>query len=152
MNKMLKYKNYCGSVETSLDDMVLHGKIECIADVVTYEADSLPALKRAFEEAVDDYLETCSAIGKQPEKAMSGTFNVRVGENLHKDAYLSAKNQGLNLNEFVKKAIEEKLAIKKEIHFHFERKNEFVSETLDFSRELRQPGNWHLSVGRGIRH
>ena len=60
---------------------------------------------------------------------------------------------GLNsASYYEKKAIEEKLAIKKEIHFHFERKNEFVSETLDFSRELRQPGNWHLSVGRGIRH
>lgn len=40
MDKMLKYKGYFGSVETSLDDMVLHGKIECIADVITYEADS----------------------------------------------------------------------------------------------------------------
>lgn len=119
MNKMLKYKNYCGSVETSLDDMVLHGKIECIADVVTYEADSLPALKRAFEEAVDDYLETCSAIGKQPEKAMSGTFNVRVGENLHKDAYLSAKNQGLNLNEFVKKSDRRKTGNQKRNPFPF---------------------------------
>ena len=58
MDKMLKYKGYFGSVETSLDDMVLHGKIECIADVITYEADSLPGLKEAFEEAVDDYLET----------------------------------------------------------------------------------------------
>ncbi|MET5490558.1 type II toxin-antitoxin system HicB family antitoxin [Klebsiella variicola] len=152
MDKMLKYKGYFGSVETSLDDMVLHGKIECIADLITYEADSLPGLKNAFEEAVDDYLETCSEIGKNPDKPMSGTFNVRIGEILHKQVYIASKNQGVNLNEFIKRAIEEKLAAKKEIHFHFERKTEFVSETIDFSKEFRRSGNWELAVGKGFRH
>lgn len=152
MTKMLKYKNYFGSVESSLDDMVLHGKIECIADVVTYEAESLRQLKAAFEEAVDDYLETCAAIGKNPDKPMSGSFNVRIGEDLHKKAYIASKNQGINLNEFIKKAVEEKLAAKNEIHLHFERKTERTLETIDFSKDSHQPSNWQLAVARGVRH
>ncbi|XTD39774.1 type II toxin-antitoxin system HicB family antitoxin [Citrobacter murliniae] len=79
MSNMLKYKGYFGSVEFSLEDRVLHGKIQCVNDLVTYEAENLDGLQLAFEEAVDDYLDTCKALNKEPEKPMSGTFNVRIG-------------------------------------------------------------------------
>jgi predicted HicB family RNase H-like nuclease len=119
MKNLLKYKGYFGSIEHSLEDMVLFGKIECISDLVNYEADSLPELKVAFEEAVEDYLETCAEIGKDPEKPMSGTFNVRVGAELHKQVYLDARNLEINLNEYVKLALKHKLDSKDQaVHMH----------------------------------
>lgn len=152
MSKMLRYKNYYGSVEFSLDDMVLHGKVECIADVVTYEGETLPQLQKAFEEAVEDYLETCREIGKSPDKPMSGTFNVRIGSDLHKKAYVSARNQGVNLNEYIKKAVEEKVANRSEIHLHFDRKAERTLEKIDYSKNSFQSGNWQLAVEGRLRH
>lgn len=104
--ELLKYQGYTGSVEVSVEDDCLHGKILFIADLVTYEAQSLSGLKREFHEAVDDYIETCKEIGKAPNKPMSGTFNVRVGTELHKKAALIAVQEGINLNSLVKKAIE----------------------------------------------
>ena len=54
---MLEFKGYQGSVEVSIGDGVLFGKITNINDLVTYEADTVAGLRKAFEDAVDDYIE-----------------------------------------------------------------------------------------------
>ena len=59
MSNILEYKGFYGSVSHSIEDEVVHGKIECINDLVTYEAETVTELKVAFREAVEDYLETC---------------------------------------------------------------------------------------------
>ena len=47
------------------------------------------------------------AKGKQPNKPFKGSFNVRVGPNLHRAAVIAAGEK--KLNQFVCEAIEEKL-------------------------------------------
>lgn len=64
----LHYKTYAGSSNYSPIDMVWHGKILQINDLVTYESDTRGELQAAFEQAVDDYIKTCDEIGKQPDK------------------------------------------------------------------------------------
>jgi predicted HicB family RNase H-like nuclease len=56
--KAFTYKGFSGSVETSIENNVLHGKVLTINDLVTYEAKTLPQLKEEFIAAIDDYLET----------------------------------------------------------------------------------------------
>lgn len=53
---MLEYKGFFGSVEFSAEDGVLHGRLEFIRDLVTYEGKNAKGIKAAFQEAVDDYL------------------------------------------------------------------------------------------------
>lgn len=142
MNKLFKYKGFFGSIDFSVEELSMCGKIECINDLVTYEANDLASLKAEFEAAVDDYLETCAAIGKEPDKTMSGTFNVRIGEDLHKQAFLKAKSQGMNLNEFVKDAVHEKLRNKNEYHFHFDKKSDDKTMALPFSSHVRTGTRW----------
>ncbi|WP_312972952.1 type II toxin-antitoxin system HicB family antitoxin [Atlantibacter sp.] len=137
MSNLLKYQGYFGSIEFSLEDRTLHGKIQCVNDVVTYEGQTLDELEAAFIEAVTDYLETCKAIGKTPEKPMSGTFNVRVGPELHRKAFLAASCDGTTLNDFVKSAIEEKLSGSKDYHFHFDR----MKSEGDITRPFTSTGN-----------
>lgn len=55
---MFEFKGYQGTVEVSIDDGVLFGKIANINDLVTYEADTVAGLRKAFEEAVADYIAT----------------------------------------------------------------------------------------------
>ena len=117
MSNMLNYKGYFGSVEVSVEDDVLHGKIQCVNDLVTYEAETPGGLKAAFEEAVDDYLDTCKQLGKSPDKPMSGTFNIRIGSGLHKKAFLAAAADKTTLNDYVRKAIEEKNFRQKRVPF-----------------------------------
>lgn len=114
----MNYKGFYGSIEFSLEDGVLFGKIECVNDLVNYEADTLPALKIAFEEAVDDYIDTCEAIGKSPDKPMSGSFNIRIGSELHKKTFIAAANAGKSLNDFIKSTLEEKINFDNDKHLH----------------------------------
>ena len=104
----LQYKGYLGSVEPRLDDNVLYGKLAFIQDLVTYEAETLAGLKAAFEASVDDYLTFCTSAKKTPNKPLKGSFNVRVGPELHRAAVMAAGQ--MSLNTFVAQAIEEKIA------------------------------------------
>lgn len=108
--KHFEYNGYVGSIEFSIEDNVLYGKILGIKDLVNYEADTLANLKKEFELAVDDYLETCNEIGKEPEKPFKGSFNVRTGRELHKKAVTTAKERGIKLNELVKIALSKEIA------------------------------------------
>ena len=74
MNNVLKHKDFLGSIEYSPEDGVLFGKILGIDDLVSYDGTSITEIKQAFEEAVDDYFETCAEIGKKPETAYTDHF------------------------------------------------------------------------------
>gem|GEM_PF-2577581 len=65
MSTMLEYKGYLGSVEYSNEDEVLHGRLEFIRDLVSYEGKDAKGIKAAFQEAVDDYLDLCEAEGRK---------------------------------------------------------------------------------------
>ena len=63
----LSYKGYTGSVNFDADDKVFHGRILGTTDVIGFESTSVKMLEKDFHDAVDDYLETCQQIGKEPE-------------------------------------------------------------------------------------
>ncbi len=105
MNNILEYKGYIGSVDFSSDDKVFFGKIVGIKDLVTFEGESVPGLESAFHEVVEDYLQTCKTLGKDPEKTYKGTFNVRVSSDLHKKAAVLASRRNMSLNQIVKFAL-----------------------------------------------
>lgn len=102
----LTHNGYIGSIEVSLDDACLHGRILFIDDLVTYEGESIPEIRSAFQDAVDRYLAHCKRVGKSANKPYSGTFNVRIGSELHSKAAKVAHQKKVNLNEFVKQAIQ----------------------------------------------
>lgn len=76
-NNLIRYKNYHGSVNYSNDDF-LYGKLEGILDLVSYEGRDVESLKKAFKDAVDDYLDTCKDAGREPERPFKGTLNIWV--------------------------------------------------------------------------
>lgn len=116
MNDILQHKEYYATINFSSEDEVFHGKIFGINDLVTFEGSSVKELKKAFREAVEDYLETCLEVGKEPNKTYKGTFNVRIPVNLHKNAAIFAATNNISLNDFVKKAIDFALSHKQEVN------------------------------------
>lgn len=106
MKNVLEYKGYLTRIEYSVEDRVLCGKIEGIKDLVNFESDSIDKIEDEFHCAVDDYLEMCEALGESPDKAYSGTFNVRINPILHRKIAMKAFKQGETLNSTVEKAIE----------------------------------------------
>ena len=77
---------------------------------MTYESLTPDRLQSEFEAAVDDYIETCAEVGKEPQRPFKGLFNVRVPPALHRAAVLRATREGAALNEVVVKALSEYLA------------------------------------------
>ena len=110
----IRYKEFIGSVHFSAEDEVFFGKIEGINDLVTFEGETVNRLKRAFGEAVNDYIELCKETGKQIFKSFKGSFNVRVNPELHSKAVELATLNGQTLNQFIKEAIEEKINLEQQ--------------------------------------
>ncbi len=106
MNDILQFKGYYAEVHFSADDDVFYGKLLGISDLVSFEGSSVTDLKKAFHEAVEDYLITCEELGKDPEKIYKGSFNVRIPPELHRKAANYASIRKMTLNDLVKQAID----------------------------------------------
>ena len=104
MNNMMEYKGYHTKIEFDAESMTLRGKIEGINDYVDFEAGDISSIEVEFHSAVDDYLEFCKEVGKDPEKEYKGTFNVRISPELHKKLALCAFKDGCSLNAEVEKS------------------------------------------------
>lgn len=63
MSDYLEYKGYKGTIEYSKEDEILCGSVVNADVLITYEGESLKALKEDFREAIDDYLAICEADG-----------------------------------------------------------------------------------------
>lgn len=98
---IFEYNGYVGIVEIDTEEGLLHGRIHGINDLVTFEAESVSEIKKEFQNAVDDYLEFCKMVGKEPDKTYKGQFNVRISPELHKKIVLQAAKEGVTLNKFV---------------------------------------------------
>jgi predicted HicB family RNase H-like nuclease len=102
---LMFYKDFYGTVHYSADDELFYGRLEGINDSITFEGTTVKELKSAFEEAVDDYLEICKELNKEPQKPYKGSFNVRIDPELHRKLAIKAIEEGVSLNQVVEEAI-----------------------------------------------
>jgi predicted HicB family RNase H-like nuclease len=66
-------------------------------------------LKKAFEEAVNDYIAFCEGKGITPDKPFKESFNCRLKPSVHKLAYQKAMQQGMSLNKFIETTLEKEI-------------------------------------------
>lgn len=104
-SNIVEHKEFIGYVNYSVADECFYGKIEGINDLVTFEGNSVRQLKKAFTEAVDEYIALCKEAGKEPYRSVKGSFNIRIEPKLHYDAIYTALKKGMSLNQFVAEAI-----------------------------------------------
>jgi predicted HicB family RNase H-like nuclease len=105
MTNTMSYKGYSARIEYDDDDQIFTGRIAGITDTVGFHADTVEGLRAAFEEAVEDYLETCSSLGKEPQKAFSGQVMFRLDPEVHRKAALAAELAGKSLNQWAEDAL-----------------------------------------------
>lgn len=153
--KTLTYKNYTGSIDADLDSNMLHGKILCINDLVTYVAPDLKSLKIEFESAVDDYVETCKQVGKPAEKPFNGLFQVRIKPELHRLAALRSVHDAVKLNAVVVTALETYLTPGKPVvhtHNHDHKITVNSVQTIRSSSVSAGQGWTELNLEEGVRN
>ena len=103
---MMTCKGFTARVEYSEEDGCFVGHIAGIRDVIGFHGESVAELRAAFEEAVDDYLQTCEKLGQEPNRPYSGQFRLRLNPELHARAAMVAESHGKSLNAWVSDVIE----------------------------------------------
>lgn len=101
------YKGYRGSIEESTEDKCFYGKVLFITDLVMYESETLNGLEKEFKETVDEYLNDCLAAGKTPEKACTGSINIRIGPELHTWYKILADRESRSVNDVIKEVLQD---------------------------------------------
>jgi len=105
MNTMM-HRGFAARVEYSEEDGCFVGHIAGIRDLIGFHGESVAKLRKAFREAVDDYLETCEKLGRAPNRPYSGQFRLRLAPDLHARAAMTAESQGKSLNTWAVDIIE----------------------------------------------
>ena len=155
-NNILEYKGYHTKVEFDSENFILRGKIEGINDFVNFECENMKDVENEFHEAVDDYLEFCKEVGKEPDKEYKGTFNVRIDPDLHKKlAHLASKN-GDTLNASVEKAIREYVSEDHKTEKHLQNTIKILAEALktkstyQYDKQLLHPNSKIIRFNNNI--
>lgn len=104
---VLAYKGYQGSV--TWEDGLLAIRVLHIDDLVIDHCRDAAKVENTFHALVDEYIETCSELDREPEKPFKGSFNVRISPDLHRLAAMAATSAGISLNAWITDAVHEKL-------------------------------------------
>ena len=102
----MTYRSYAARIEYDDQDGIFVGRLAGISDGVGFHADSVDELRTAFHEAVDDYVETCAKVGKEPQRAYSGQVMFRVDPDVHRRAAVAAELAGKSLNQWAAEVLE----------------------------------------------
>ncbi|MDE0692113.1 MAG: type II toxin-antitoxin system HicB family antitoxin [Gammaproteobacteria bacterium] len=105
MSNVMTYKGFSACVDYDDEDGILVGKVAGIQDGVGFHAESIAGLGAAFHEAVDDYVETCAKIGKDPDRPYSGQIVLRINPDVHREAAIAAELAGQDLSEWTEEAL-----------------------------------------------
>ena len=106
MNSIMKYRGYWAEIKYSDEDECFCGKIEGLKnDLISFEGENVKELKKDFKDAIDNYLQTCKELNKEPEKQCKGSLNVRLGVELHNKAKMKSIEQNISINELIKNAV-----------------------------------------------
>ena len=108
---MMMYNGYVARIEYSEEDGCFIGHIAGIRDVIGFHGESVTELRAAFAEAVDDYLETCTKLGRTPQKPYSGKIMLRIDPVLHARAAALAEARGKSLNAWTQELLQEAVAL-----------------------------------------
>lgn len=148
-NNILEYKGYHTKIEFDTETFILYGKIEGINDLIDFESDNAKTIETEFHNAVDDYLEFCKEVGKEPEKEYKGLFNVRINPELHKKLAIRAYVNGDSLNSTVEKAIAAYLSETTESNIQLEKSIKILANLLE-TRGVSTQNGLSVEVGSKI--
>jgi len=107
--KTMRHKGYAARIEYSEEDGCFIGHIVGIRDVVGFHGESVKELRSAFKEAVDDYLETCEKLGREPQKTYSGKLMLRIPPDIHAAVAIAADTSGKSINQLVAEILDQNI-------------------------------------------
>lgn len=96
----MRYRNYAAVVEYDAVDRIFVGHLLGIRDIIGFHGSTVEALKTAFHDAVDHYLEVCEKIGQTPQKSYSGKLTLRIPPEIHFAEANAAESNKKGINQW----------------------------------------------------
>jgi len=81
------------------------GHLSGIIDIVGFHGESVNELRQSFEEAVNDYIETCEKVGKTPQQPYSDNLILRIPPQVHSAIANAAEMSDKSLNQWAVEAL-----------------------------------------------
>ena len=129
------YNGYYGSVECDLAAGLLFGQVLFVSGLISYEADTVHDLKAAFVVAIEEYLLDCEALRKEPNKSLTGSFNVRLGGERHKLLSVRARKDDISVNQVLCIAVDQYFAghriVENPVHIHPAYEHTYTAELFE---------------------
>lgn len=102
---MMQYKGYTGYVVYDDEAHIFHGEVIGLRAVITFQGITVDEIEQAFKDSIDDYIDWCKERGKEPEKAYSGKFNLRMPPELYIKVAAQAAQEGMSINAYIVKRL-----------------------------------------------
>jgi predicted HicB family RNase H-like nuclease len=106
MTNTMNWRGYAARVEFDEEDGLFVGHIAGIRDTVGFHADTVDGLRAAFQEAVEDYLETCAATERDPDRAFSGQMLFWVPPEVDRRAARTEELEGKSLSQLAAEVLD----------------------------------------------
>ena len=110
ISSLMECKGYHAKIEFDQEDKIFVGHVLGINDSINFHGKSVRELTKEFDNAISNYLDYCKKSEKEPEKEFKGSFNIRIKPEQHKKIALYAADEGITINQFVSRAIDDELA------------------------------------------
>ena len=104
---MIEHRGYTGVFEYDDEYEFFAGHVVDTRDGINFEGRSVAELKESMKRAVDDYLEFCQEMGREPSKPYSGRILVRVDPAVHRRLATSARGQRMSMNSYIAQRLQE---------------------------------------------
>ncbi|MDO5448767.1 MAG: type II toxin-antitoxin system HicB family antitoxin [Clostridia bacterium] len=107
MSNLLEYNGYHAQIEVDVEDHIFVGTVIGIQDSLSFHGRTLDELEEMFKQSIDNYLEVCKKMNKEPDKEYKGSFNVRIDPSLHRQIDIEAHQEKISLNALIEKILRE---------------------------------------------
>ena len=104
---MFTYKGYSAKVEVDDEAGIIFGTVLDINDAITFQAKTVEQARQEFQNSVDDYLEFCQELGREPERPFSGEVPYLTSPETHQKIFRAAKKAGKTMNVWMDEILSE---------------------------------------------
>jgi len=109
MRNILEINGYRAVIQFDPEIDMFRGEFIDLNGGADFYADNIEALKKEAKTSLKAFLDMCAEDGVETRKSYSGKFNLRIAPKTHADIVAAATAEGISLNQWVSKRLEESL-------------------------------------------
>ena len=78
INFSINYKGYTADISYEPEDKIYVGEVRCVSESLNFHGRSILEVNAMFHQSIENYLDLCKQIGKDPERAADYELACRI--------------------------------------------------------------------------